>query len=265
LRARYVAWSVPVVLGASILSWVLAFRGDRTATPAPPAAAEQAALARQSDPALARVLELAKNPALSRARLVDFYAGGAGDPGAVPARKLALGALFSQENLATKLSSVLEAVERDPTPARQDPLWSDIVGRLAEVWQGDTLTRGIDLMEAESRPRAKRAVIASFAELARSDRLAELTPEQRTALGDRFIDLYHSLPEDQKPEVEAALRKSVSDDVADIVRGKGLKNDNELELQRAYNRATANAPKVVAEAPAPAGTPLEPSPDFRGE
>ena len=267
MKVRHLTWSIPVVLGASILVWVLAFRGDRRPASSARAATEgpPAQLDAENDTLLARALELSRTPALSRERLVELYAEGAGNPSALPARKLALAALFAQENLPTRLSSVLAAVEADPTPPAQDPLWQELVAKLGESFQGETLTRGIDLMVAESRPRAKRALVSTFAAIARSERLGELNAEQRTTLGNHLIDLYHSLPDDQKPEVDAALRKAVSDDVADILHGKGLKNDDELAIQRAYNQVRKDAPKAVAEAVNSNGTPLEPSKDYRGD
>lgn len=267
MKLRHTAWSIPVVLGAGILTWVLAFRDGRSGTHsdgAAPRAAAPPANGREEQ-RLARALELARALAQSRERLVELYGEGTGDPSALPARKLALLALFNQENVPTRLSSVLAAVEADPTSPTHDPLWQDIVGKLAETWRGETLTRGLDLMLAESRPRAKRAIIASFAAIASSERLTELTPEQRGTLGNHFIDLYSGLPDDQKPEVEAAVRRALNDDVADILRGKGLKADNELAIQRAYNQALENAPKAVAQAPQQGGTVLEPSKDYRGE
>ena len=72
------------------------------------------------------------------------------------ARRYLLASLLQEENLPKKLSSVLAAIEADSTPPEQDPLWPHLTESLAELWQGETATRAMDLVIAETRPRARQ-------------------------------------------------------------------------------------------------------------
>jgi hypothetical protein len=114
-------------------------------------------------------------------------------------------------------------------------------------------------MLAESRPKARRAVISSLALLASSDRSGALTAEQRRGLTTNFVDVFPQLPAGQQPEVLAALRNVGGNDIADILAGKDLSSDD-LEIHREYKQALAEgagARQALAqlEAPAPAAAP----------
>jgi hypothetical protein len=172
---------------------------------------------------------------------------GGKEPGDLSARRAALGDLLAAGDVPTKLALVLEAVAADPTPPESDPLWPDLIAGLAKVWGGDTVGWGLDLMFTEARPRARRALISSFAALASSERASELTPPQKQTLTNYFIDLYNQLPPSQQPEVAGALRKVAGNDVADIMLGKGLQADDELEGQREYKRALEQSKQVIAQ------------------
>jgi hypothetical protein len=157
---------------------------------------------------------------------------------------------------------VLAAVEADPTAVEQDPLWDYLTQNLSEVWKGETATKGMDLMFAESRPRARRALISSFAHLANSDRWRELSAEQGQKLTNYFIDLYKELAPGQKPEVEAALRKVSGNDVVDILNGRGLGDDDHvLESERAYQESLTETQRALAKAPQAPPAPAAPEPD----
>lgn len=238
-----VAWYAGMIsLGVGALYWALApgaepTRSARTSVHAP-AASGTAHLEEVS--ALARAAEHGAAP-----QLVAAYDDWAAEPDALAARKLALDALFSEPNVPKKLSSVLAAVEADPTPPERDPLWQPLVASLADVWRGDVLSHGLDLMIAETRPRARRALIASFAFLANSPRARELSPAQSQTLGNDFIDLYQQLPPSQKPEVLAALRNVVGRDAADILEG------HSSELERQYQRALEDTQALAQKAQNP--------------
>jgi hypothetical protein len=156
----------------------------------------------------------------------------------VEERKAELDALFAEPHVPQRLSTVLAAVADEPTPPEQDPLWQQVVASLAEVWRGDALTRGLDLMLAETRPRARRALVSSFAFLANSEAARQLTPAQSQTLSNDFIDMYKQLPAAQQPEVLSALRKVAGPDVADILVGR----TSELERQYQRDLESVNGP-----------------------
>lgn len=252
-RLRYLWLVALVVIGAGALAWALAPEWFGS----PPA--ERTAKLRSADeaiapsgPRVAEALALAGDRGTGAVqRIVDSYRDWAGDPASAGARRLLLGRLFEEPNVPLKLSGVLAAIEADPTPPEQDPLWSHLVDRLSEVWKGDTATSGMDLMFAERRPRARRALIASFAHLVNTDRFRELSPQQGQKLVEYFIDMHKELSPGQKPEVEQALRKVVGNDAVDILNGKGLgEDDHVLESERAYRTSLANTRRALDEDPA---------------
>lgn len=241
------AWYAGVFsLGAGALYWALApgLEHTRPARASVHAPADSGTAHLQEVTALARGTEPGAAP-----RLVAAYDEWAAEPDALAARKLALDALFAEPNVPKKLSSVLEAVEADPTPPERDPLWQPLVASLAEVWRGDVLNHGLDLMIAETRPRARRALISSFAWLANSPRARELSPAQSQTLGNDFIDLYQQLPAGQKPEVLAALRNVAGPDAVDILEGRST------ELERQYQRALEDTQALAQKA---AQNPVQP-------
>jgi hypothetical protein len=182
-------------------------------------------------------------------RTITAYAEWASDPSAVEARRLLLLTLFKEADIAQKLSGVLAAVEADPTPPEKDPLWAELTDQLSRLWKGDVATKAMDLVLAETRPRARRALISSFAQLATSDRLKELNPQQRQTLTETMIDLTVHVPATQKPEMDLALRKLGGNDLADIMAGKGLtgKDGHMLESERAYYDALEQTKRDLAE------------------
>jgi hypothetical protein len=174
--------------------------------------------------------------------LAKLYGNWAGDPRALDARKLALGALFAEPSLGLKLQRVLEAVDADPTRPEDDPLWVDVVNNLAELWTSATFDKGRDLMLMEQRPRPKRALVASFARLSAPDNIDRLNDDQRVQLSNDFVDIYGPTEAAQKPELLAAVRQLAGDDVADILSGRGLqpgfKPQAALDYERAVEEAT---------------------------
>jgi hypothetical protein len=214
---------VPVVLGAGGLYRLLAPHGPPGKARAPEAQA--GAVARPSEPRGAR----------SHSR---------------EAQKRLLGTLLSEPNLALKLSNSLAAIEADPTPPEQDPLWPVLTEYLANLWTPETAPNAMDLMFAEQRPRARRALISSFALLATSERFQTLPAAQRQKLTNYFIDMYDGVVAAQKPEVERALRTTAGNDVADILLRKGLGSaDHQLESEREYDQGLAQAQQLAAKAP----------------
>jgi hypothetical protein len=144
---------------------------------------------------------------------------------------------------------VLAAVEADPTPPEKDPIWPFLTESLSDLWEGDKATKGMDLVFAETRPRARRAVISSFAHLATSERLSELTAQQRQTLTETMIDIAPQVPDSQKPEVIAALRNLGGNDLADIMLGKGLTGEDGhvLESERAYAKSLEDTRRALEE------------------
>ena len=141
---------------------------------------------------------------------------------------------------------LLEAAAADPSEPNKDPLWPELVSGLSTIWQGESINAGMDLMFTESRPRARDAVVSSFAKLA-LERTGELTPPQQQKLTEAFIDLHNKLPALQKREVETAARKIAGNDVADLMQGKGMASDEELEVQRVYKRSLEENHHVAAQ------------------
>jgi hypothetical protein len=151
-------------------------------------------------------------------------------------RRGAMSDLLSQGDAPTRLTMLLEAAAADPSEPAKDPLWNDLVQGLTTIWQGEGISSGMDLMFTESRPRARDAVVSSFAKLA-LERSGDLDPAQRQKLTEYFIDLHNRLPALQRGEVETAARKIAGNDVADLMQGKGMANDDELEVNREYKRS----------------------------
>lgn len=204
-----------------------------------PEARQLAARAAQRDPRFQQVLELLKkkDDVKSWTELVALYGRLAGDPSALAVRRSVLNALFSEPALPLRLKRVLDAVEADPTPAPQDPLWPEIAHGLAEAWSSSVFDRGRDLMMMEKRPRAQRALIASFIELTASpERLAALAGEQSQGLLVDLIDLHARAERDQRPQIEQAVRRLGGNDPADLLAGHGLGEGKKLELQAQYER-----------------------------
>jgi hypothetical protein len=248
-RMKWALWLViPAALGAGTLYWVLAREGDDRGRAKGDTEQAERANVPQNASHMAKAVELSKGRGLdAMSRVATEYGALAGDPSALSARKLLLATLFSEKDIGLKLSGVLAAVEADPTPPEKDPLWEQISSQLSELWTGEIATKGMDLVMAESRPRARRALISSFVDLATSDRLGELNPDQKQTLTETMIDVSPNLAPGQKAEVGRALRALGGNDLADIVAGKGLtgKDGHVLESERAYKDALAQTKKEL--------------------
>jgi hypothetical protein len=239
-RSRLPVWLLLVIVGAGAATWALAPKFKRHKADPNSETTEAAA---ETPPAPA-----GGNAELDLSRLrraLEVLAHAHADPGA-PERRGALNDVLAQGDSPSRLTILLEAAAADPTQPDKDPLWPDLVQGLSAIFQGDAITSGMDLMLIESRPRARDAVVSSFAKLA-LERSGELTPEQRQKLTEYFIDLHNKLPALQQREVETAARKIAGDDVADLMQGKGMASDDELQVQRDYKRALQDNQRVAAQ------------------
>jgi len=227
-RSKRPAWLLLLaIIGASAAIWALAPWSKRQ-TPDPDAETAEA-------PPAARVSSGVQADLSRLRRAIEVLSRVHADLGGAD-RRGAMGDLLSQGDAPTKLTLLLEAAASDPTEPDKDPLWSDLVQGLSVIWQGDAISSGMDLMVTESRPRARDAVVSSFARLA-LERGGEMTPAQRQKLTEYFIDLHNRLPALQQREVESAARKIAGNDVADLLQGRGMASDDELEVQRDYKRS----------------------------
>ena len=247
-RVTRVLWLVvPAALGAGTLYWVLALKGDRVGAPRDDS--EEAATVSKNPSRMAEATRLSKGRSVEDTnKIVKAYGEWAGDPSALSERKLLLATLFAEQEIGKKLSGVLAAVEADPTPPEKDPLWERITKQLADLWKGDVATKALDLALVEKRPRARQAMISSFAEVATSQRLAEFTPDQKQTLTETMIDVSPHVPPSQKTEMDRALRALGGNDLADIVAGKGIngKDGHVLESERAYQESLEKTKQELA-------------------
>lgn len=245
-----IVWLVgpALALGATLVWW-----STRRPEPGPlrrhaqvDEAAEQAA---KSDPRASEVLRLMREKGVGRnAKLVEAYAKLAHDKTATGVRALALNGLFGEQSLPLRLKGVLEAVSADPTPVREDPLWKKVVHKLSEEWKPDVFDKGRDLMLAEQRPRAKRALIASFVEFVENGQAANLSPERTNALLTDFIDMHGVAEPEERPAIQGAVRTLGGNDPADLLAGK---SPDKLELQIEYQKnLQAGVDTLLKNAPA---------------
>jgi len=239
-RSRLPVWLLLVIVGASAGVWALASKVKRHKAD-PGSEATQSAAETPAAPARSS----AEMDLSQLRRALEVLARAHADP-AGPERRGALNDLLAQGDSPSRLTMLLEAAAADPTQPDKDPLWSDLVRGLSGIFQGETINSGMDLMFIESRPRARDAVVSSFAKLA-LERSDELTPAQRQKLTEYFIDLHNKLPALQQHEVEAAARKIAGDDVADLMQGKGMASDDELQVQRDYKRALQESQRAVTQ------------------
>jgi hypothetical protein len=230
-RSRTSAWLLLVtIVGASAIIWALVPTSSKRRNADPEAETSEAT------PAAPRA-----QADLSRLRQAIEVLSKTHDDLAAPDRRTAMNDLLSQE-APTRLTMLLEAAAADPSAPDKDPLWPELVKGLSTIWQGETINSGMDLMFTESRPRARDAVVSSFAKLA-VERSGELTPAQQQKLTEYFIDIHARLPAYQKREVEMAARKIGGNDVADLLQGKSPDN---LEIHREYHQALEEGQKPVA-------------------
>jgi hypothetical protein len=233
-RAKVPVWLLLVAtIGAGAAIWALAPTSKQQTTDSD---SEETSAASGTAPAGHAVADLSR---LRQA--MEVLSRAHADP-ATPDRKAALNDLLSQPDAPAKLTLLLEAAAADPTAPDKDPLWPDLVQGLSTIWQGETINSGIDLMHIESRPRARDAVVSSFAKVA-LERTGDLSPPQTQKLTETFIDLHDKLPAYQQREVERAARKIAGNDVADLMQGK---TGEELEYHREYQKSIAENQQRVA-------------------
>ena len=236
-----------LALGATLVWWSTRRPepGPTRQRPAIDDAAEQAA---KSDPRASEVLRLMREKGMGRnEKLVEIYTRLAKDKSAAGVRALALNGLFSEESRPLRLKGVLEAVAADETPVREDPLWSKVVHKLSEEWKPEVFDKGRDLMLAEQRPRAKRALIDSFVEFVRNGQAGSLTPEQTNALLTDLIDMHGTADAEQRPGIQSAVRTIGGNDPADLLAGKSPESletniKYQKELQAGIDTLLKNPP-----------------------
>jgi hypothetical protein len=238
-RRKVPAWLLLVaIVGVSAAIWALAPTSKQRKADSAGEAGETTAEATRASPGTQADLSRLR-------RAIEVLSQAHDDLGGAD-RRAAMSDLLSQAEAPTKLTMLLEAAAADPSEPDKDPLWSDLVQGLSTIWQGETITSGMDLMFTESRPRARDAVVSSFAKLA-LERGGELTPAQNQKLTEAFIDLHNRLPPLQRREVENASRKIAGNDVADLMQGKGMASDEELEVQREYKRSLEENQRVATQ------------------
>jgi hypothetical protein len=150
--------------------------------------------------------------------LVQAYGQWSSRSDALPARRAIVGTLLGHASLEVGLHLLLTAVEGDPTAREQDPMWTTLVQQVAARWDAGSLSHGRDLLQLETRPRARDLLLESLAHA----RPEKLTPRQRPLLASDFIDLFADLRPDQKPMVNRALHLFAGSDVVEILSGRGL-------------------------------------------
>jgi hypothetical protein len=261
LKARYWVGSVLAVVGVSAVAgaWllgtdILGGDADSKAKASASPLEEAAEQAKSRDPRAGKVLELARQGTPGTEKLVSLYAELAGDQSAGGVRELALNALFAEKSASLRLKRVLDAVVSDPTPPEQDPHWPGIVERLADQWTPEMFDKGRDLMLMEKRPRAQRALAASFIELSESAPTGAIGEAQKMALLNDLIDLYPKADPAQKPEIERGVRNLGGDDPADLLTGYGLKPGEKLKLQAEYEQQLAQGVNGLVPNPADDGS-----------
>jgi hypothetical protein len=162
------------------------------------------------------IQEQGSNPA----ELAKAYADWASEPTAVPARRAALAALKTQAPPLARLSTLLSMVDAAAAPSETDPLWPETVQATAEVWNGENLQMGRDMMLAETRSRPRQLLVASLAQYASTDRVvAELSQAQKNGLRSDFIDVYRDQSPAQQKAMEDAVRNIAGEHAAALLRG----------------------------------------------
>ena len=242
-RPKGPAWLLlAAVVGAGVAIWALAPTFKRQAGDSDSDGDEAAAAERRP----AKAVSASTQADLSRLRqAIEALSRAHADLGGAE-RRGAMTDLLSQGDTPTRLTMLLEAAAADPSEPDRDPLWGEMVQGLTTIWQGDAINSGMDLMFTESRPRARDAVVSSFAKLA-LERTGELSPLQTQKLTEYFIDLHNKVPALQRREIETAARKIAGNDVADLLQGKGMASDDELEVHREYKRSLQESQRVAAQ------------------
>jgi hypothetical protein len=252
-RATWVIGALALALVALVAAGVLRARREalmradaRAAADAPPPGAP--AVGGSDADEVADLLRRARgNPGV----LIEAFAAWASDPQAQGKRRVVLGAMAAEPQPMARLAVLLAAAQASPLALDAEPLRRDLVGAVSSVWTGPLVRKGRDLMFAEARPRARQVVIASFVELALSDRAAALDATQRSGLTSDFIDLYRQAGPDQRRDVVAVVRKLGGDDAAELLQGHGLGNDSTLEHHLEHRRNVEAATRLQAAGTAP--------------
>lgn len=250
-------WIVPVaaagLLAVALGGWWLT-RGPRsTGTEAETAetkaaAGRRAALKATMDPMAYVTARKDLDRSDNIEQLIQAYGAWASRGDATEARATIVSTLMSHPRVQVGLEALLRAVDGDQTPRKHDPMWNELVSRVAARWDAETFPYGRDLVHLETREKARELVLESLA----ATRPEALTPDQRTHLASDLIDVYPSLRPDQKPRVDRALHALAGDDVVQILAGRGLK-EGDLQLKVAAERQRALDEwkrKNVQEAPA---------------
>jgi hypothetical protein len=248
---------VPWMLGALVLALValmaggvLRARRDRLARArAQAAGAEGPAADLGAGAGNGEIADLLRRARGNPGVLIEAYAAWASDPLAQGKRRLVLGALAAERRPLPGRAALLAAAQASPLPLEADPLRRDIVAAVSSMWTGPLVRRGRDLLFAEARPRSRQVVIASFVELALSDRAAALDPAQRSGITSDFIDLYARASLEQRRDVVAVVRKLGGDDAAELLQGHGLGKNSTLDHHLQHQRNVEAAMRQAAPPP----------------
>jgi hypothetical protein len=192
---------------------------------------------------------LGLGPALAPNRAGSSERVGDGEPSLAPpiqepASAARLEALLLRRGSALDLDALLDALQSGSAPPEGEPLPPALVERLADQIERQALVPAMDLLVAETRPLARRALYAAYALLVISERTEHVPPDARQTLVNHFIDGWPALPETERPDVEQALRKLAGDDVADIMNGKGLATDDALQGAREREQALEESSRL---------------------
>jgi hypothetical protein len=230
-------WVVPVMLGTMVAAAAAGFVWHRRPAPAPPQSASgnhsaMAVTRATADPMGFVALRKNVDNGDNVNDLIQAYGAWASRSDARDARVAIIDALLAHPHLSVGIAALLTAVELDPTARNNDPLWRDLVLKLAATWNALTLTHGRDLAQLETRPKARDLVIESLAET-RPEKLAD---NQRPLLASDLIDLYPGLRPEQKPIVDRGLAALAGSDVVEIMAGRGLA-EGSAQLHLARERA----------------------------
>lgn len=192
---------------------------------------------------LARVSQLTqRRDSVAFSELIKTYGQLANDPGAVPARKEIVKTFLAHPDREVGLGALLKAVDGDQTPRTQDPMWPYLVQSVGQLWDGNSVSRGRDLVLLESREKPKDMLIESLTQV----RPETLSAEERARLISDLIDIYPKLRPEQRPSVDQALTSLGSSDLVEIMGRRGLSDDQHLksaaEERRALDEALGKLP-----------------------
>ena len=118
-------------------------------------------------------------------------------------------------------------------------MWPYLVQEIGGVWNGLTIQHGRDLAMIEERPKPRDVLIESLAEVP-AGRLSET---QRASLAADLIDLYPRLRAEQRPAIDRELAALGGNDLVEILRRRGLAEDNYLKA--AIDERRARRPRAA--------------------